>query len=148
MLPTQDELHDSTILVVEGQDHGHYQVLYIEDDTVSVLLVREALRQELGVALIDAPNAEFGLELARSQRPDVILMDINLPGMDGVEALLALKTDSVTREIPVIAVTAGAMPKDNERGRAAGFFDYLIKPVDLKLLDDALKRAQHENLPC
>jgi len=116
------------------------QALYIEDDPASLELMRAILSRRINIHLLEAPNAEFGLELARNQLPDLIFMDINLPGMDGFEALQALRLDETTRDIPVIAISAGARSKDIERGLAAGFFDYLNKPLDLKRLTATLAR--------
>ena len=98
--------------------------------------------------LLDAPNAELGLALAQSERPDVILMDINLPGMDGFKALRALQANPTTRNIPVIAVSAGAMPQDIKRGQEAGFFDYIVKPVDLERVQEILSGILSEAPHC
>ena len=121
------------------------QILCIEDDPASLAMMRAALLREPGTVVLAAPNAELGLELARSKRPDIILMDVNLPGMNGIDALMVLKSDENTCKIPVIAVSAGAMPKDVERGRAARFFEYLTKPVDLDRLSQTLARARLES---
>ncbi len=118
-----------------------YRALYIEDDPASLQLMRAIFERQQKSALVDALNAEFGLELARSRHPDVIFMDINLPGMDGYEALKILKADATTQDIPVIAISAGAMQKDIERGLAAGFSDYLVKPLDLNHFQTALDNA-------
>lgn len=131
----------ATVTLGSHTEPNPCKVLYIEDDPASLALMRAALRRPLGAVLLDAPNAELGLGLAQSKRPDVILMDINLPGMDGIEVLTTLKSDKATRAIPVIAVSAGAMPREIERGRAAGFFDYLTKPVNLAKLNSTIDRA-------
>jgi CheY-like chemotaxis protein len=98
-----------------------------------------------GLHLLTAGDGKHGLSLARQHRPQVILMDINLPGLDGTEALKILRREPGTRDIPVIALTANAMPRDIEQGLAAGFFRYLTKPIDvnefLVALDAALARA-------
>ncbi len=124
-----------------GADQKRCRVLYIEDDPISLAMMRETLNRRPGTVLLDVPNAELGLELAHSKQPEVILMDINLPGMDGEEALVTLKTDKATQAIPVIAVSASAMSSEIERGRTGGFFDYLSKPINLELLNSALDRA-------
>jgi len=116
------------------------QALYIEDDPASLDLMRAIFSRQTKIRLLEAPNAEFGLELARNQLPDMIFMDINLPGMDGFQALQVLQRDETTRDIPVIAISAGARNEDIERGLAAGFFDYLTKPFDLKRLRATLDR--------
>jgi two-component system, cell cycle response regulator DivK len=104
------------------------RVLIVEDNpanmTLATFLVKSA-----GHAVITATDAEAGLTLARSERPDLILMDIQLPGMDGLEATLLLKHDDATRAIPVIALTALAMKGDEERIRAAGCDGYIAKPL-------------------
>ena len=85
-----------------------------------------------------APDGEAGLAAAHSAHPDVILMDIELPGLDGLEATRRLKADATTREIPVLALTAYAMRGDEERARAAGCDGYLTKPIDRQTLLDAV----------
>ena len=85
------------------------------------------------VRLLSAPTAEEGIELAEAFVPDVILLDINLPGMDGFAALAQLRGIAALRTTPVLAVSASAMPDDVERGRVAGFSDYLVKPVAVPL---------------
>ncbi len=104
------------------------KVLIVEDNpanlTLSVFLVEKA-----GHAVLTATDAERGLALARVEQPDLILMDIQLPGMDGLEAVALLKGDGATRSIPVIALTALAMKGDEERIRAAGCACYIAKPI-------------------
>ena len=104
------------------------KVLIVEDNpanmTLATFLVRTA-----GHAVISATDAEAGLTLARAEQPDLILMDIQLPGMDGLEATRQLKRDDATRAIPVIALTALAMKGDEERIRAAGCDGYIAKPL-------------------
>jgi len=90
------------------------------------------LLQSAGYEVITATDAETGLSLARAQRPALILMDIQLPGMDGLEATAELRADESTRDIPVIALTALAMKGDEERIRAAGCNGYIAKPLDYK----------------
>jgi PAS domain S-box-containing protein len=109
-------------------------VLYVEDNPVNVLLMEAMLGQQTRLRLISADLPEAGLQLAREQRPDLVLLDIQLPGMDGYEVLRRLRADEGTRGIPVIAVSANAMPADIERGLAAGFDDYLTKPIDQRVL--------------
>ena len=116
-------------------------VLYIEDNAVNVLLMEAMLGQQTRLRLISADLPEAGLQMAHAQRPDLILLDIQLPGIDGFEVLRRLRADAATRDIPVIAVSANAMPADIERGRLAGFDDYLTKPIDQQVLVAALHRA-------
>lgn len=115
-----------------------YTVLYIEDEPVNLNLMREILRRHREVKLLDAPDAELGLELARTKQPDVVLLDINLPGLDGFEALQIMKSRESTRSIPVIAVSAAAMPRDIRRAREAGFFEYVTKPIAIDELTKIL----------
>jgi CheY-like chemotaxis protein len=116
-------------------------ILYIEDNPANLRLVEQVIRQRTPYSLIDAPTAELGLQLARIRQPDVILMDINLPGMDGYQALGELKTLEATRQIPVIAISANAMREDVARGRDAAFDGYLTKPIDIDRLLDSLRTA-------
>lgn len=115
-------------------------VLYIEDNPVNVLLMEALLQQQTCLRFLSAPLPEQGLLVARDERPDLILLDIQLPGIDGYEVLRRLRADRQTRDIPVIALSANAMPADVARGRAAGFDDYLTKPIDQPLLLAALGR--------
>ena len=104
------------------------RVLIIEDNAANMTLAT-FLVQTAGHTVISATDAEAGLALAHAERPDIILMDIQLPGMDGLEATAQLKGDDATRSIPVIALTALAMKGDEERIRAAGCDDYIAKPL-------------------
>jgi signal transduction histidine kinase/DNA-binding NarL/FixJ family response regulator len=106
-------------------------VLYIEDNPASVLLMRHIMKEMADIELVVATGARDGIELARGLKPGLILLDINLPEMDGFEVLKALRSDEHTSEIPVFAVTANALPKELERGVAAGFDHYLVKPLDI-----------------
>jgi two-component system cell cycle response regulator DivK len=103
-------------------------VLVVEDNEANLALAVVVL-QSAGHTVLSARDAETGLRLARNERPCLILMDIQLPGMDGLQATVLLKQDDATRSIPVIAVTALTMTGDEARIRAAGFDDYLAKPV-------------------
>ena len=103
-------------------------VLIVEDNPANMTLAIFLL-QSAGHAVLSAIDAEAGLTLARAQQPDLILMDIQLPGMDGLEATALLKRDDRTRAIPVIALTALAMKGDEERIRAAGCDGYIAKPL-------------------
>ena len=94
-------------------------------------LVQESISSRPGIKLLHAPTAELGLEISQYRRPDIILLDINLPGMNGFEALALLKNDPLTSRIPVIAITANGMERDIKRGLDAGFADYLTKPLDI-----------------
>ena len=110
------------------------RVLYIEDNPINVLVMEAALEREPGVRLVSAPLPELGLDLARTERPDLILLDIHLPGIDGFEVLRRLRASQVTRAIPVVAVSANAMHSDIEQAMQAGFDGYLTKPFPLDKL--------------
>jgi len=115
-------------------------VLYIEDNPVNVLLMEAMVEQHTRLHMLSAGLPETGLRMAAAHRPDLILLDIQLPGIDGYEVLRRLRASEDTRAIPVVAVSANAMPEDIARGRAAGFDDYLTKPVDQHLLMAVLGR--------
>jgi len=116
-------------------DAAPQHVLYIEDNPVNTMLMQALLSRLPGVRLSTAALPAVGLELARSDPPALVLLDIQLPGMDGFEVLRRLRADPATAGIPVIAVSANAMPDDLERARAAGFDDYLTKPLRLARLE-------------
>jgi CheY-like chemotaxis protein len=107
-----------------------YTILVIEDNVMNMKLVRTLLELE-GYAVREAFDAEEGLDAARAARPDLILMDVQLPGMDGLEATRALKRDKNLRDVPVIGLSAHAMQGDREKALAAGCIEYLTKPIDM-----------------
>jgi CheY-like chemotaxis protein len=117
----------------------------VEDNPANVDLVEQILERRESLLLFSATDGPQGIALARQHRPHVILMDINLPGMSGLEALQILSQDAATRHIPVIAVSANAMPLDVVKGLSAGFFRYLTKPFQidrfLEVLDLALAQS-------
>lgn len=115
-------------------------VLYVEDNPANLRLVQKILGKRTDIELFSATSAEEGLETVGRMHVDLILLDINLPGMDGFEVLQRLLADPSTRAIPVIAVTANAMAPDIERGKAAGFKDYVVKPIDVSVLLVAIDR--------
>jgi two-component system, cell cycle response regulator DivK len=106
--------------------------ILIVEDNVTNMKLSTFLLESADYTVLAATNAESGLTLARSERPDLILMDIHLPGMDGLEATALLKADETTRGIPVIALTALAMKGDEQRILAAGCDGYIAKPLDYK----------------
>jgi len=108
-------------------------VLYIEDNPANLRLVERILALRAGIRLLAASAPGLGLELAAAHRPALILLDINLPEMDGFEVMRRLRESPVTRDIPVLAISANAMPEDLARGKAAGFVDYLTKPLDVNV---------------
>ena len=104
-------------------------LLYIEDNPANLKLVEQLIARRPDLLLLTAVTGHLGIELARTSQPEMILMDINLPDISGIEALKVLLEDPATAHIPVVALTANAMPYDIEKGLAAGFFLYLTKPI-------------------
>jgi len=109
-------------------------ILYIEDNPANLRLMERIMAKRDGVRLMTADRPGIGMELAAAHRPDLILLDITLPDMDGYAVLSRLRAQEEIRTIPVIGISANAMPKDLERARAAGFADYLTKPLDIARL--------------
>ncbi len=126
-----------TALPATGSMH---KVLYVEDNSANLRLVRQVVERVPGLELIGAPTPELAMQLALGHRPDLILVDINLPGMSGFELLKRFQAMVELDGVPMIAVSANAMPRDIERGREAGFVDYLTKPLDVERLLEVLNR--------
>jgi CheY-like chemotaxis protein len=118
-----------------------HTVLYIEDNPANMMLVEQLLAQRVDIKLLTAVNGTLGIELARAMRPDVILMDINLPGISGIDALKILREDPATAHIPVVAISANAMLRDIEVGLEVGFFRYLTKPIKVREFSETLNEA-------
>ncbi|NDP48799.1 MAG: response regulator [Sulfuriferula multivorans] len=116
-------------------------LLYVEDNPANLLLVEHIIEDHTQLHMLSARDGNQGIALARTHIPDVILMDINLPGMSGIEALKVLHDDPITAYIPVIALSANAMPCDIEKGLKAGFFNYLTKPIKVSAFMEALDKA-------
>ena len=114
-------------------------ILIVEDNDKNLKLVRDVL-QVKGYATIEAGTAEDGIALARARKPDLILMDIQLPGMNGIEAIGILRADPATAVIPVVAVTASVMPQDRNKITEAGFNAYVGKPINLKEFLDTVRK--------
>jgi CheY-like chemotaxis protein len=104
-------------------------LLYVEDNPANLKLVEQLIARRPNLRLLMAGDATLGIQLARDHRPEVILMDINLPGISGIGALKILREDPLTKHIPVVAISASAMPHDIHTGLEAGFFRYLTKPI-------------------
>ena len=123
-------------------------LLYVEDNPANMLLVKNLIARRPDLHLLSAPDGNRGIEMARASRPDIILMDINLPGISGIEAFKILRADPATAHIPVLALSANAMPRDIKHGLDAGFFRYLTKPIKVNefmdTLDVELKFAETE----
>lgn len=118
-----------------------HTLLYVEDNPANLRLVEQIIARHPDIRLLTAANGNSGIEIARVSQPDVILMDINLPGMNGFEALRILRSDPSTAHILVIAISANAMPLDVERGLKAGFFRYITKPIKVDEFMEALNVA-------
>lgn len=112
-------------------------VLYVEDNSANVVFMEDLMSTFEDISLLVAPTAEIGIELARARQPEAIIMDINLPGMSGLDALRALRDGNETKAIPVIALSAAASDRDRQRAMQAGFYRYLTKPVKVDEFIDA-----------
>ncbi len=116
-------------------------VLYVEDNLANLLLMEQLLARRPDVCMLSARDGHQGVEVARARQPEVIVMDINLPGISGLTALQILADDALTAHIPVVALSANAMPRDIEKGLLAGFFHYLTKPIKVDEFMETLDRA-------
>jgi PAS domain S-box-containing protein len=116
-------------------------LLYVEDNPANLMLVQDLIARRPDMRLVSARDGASGVAMAHAEKPAVILMDINLPGISGIEALRVLVTDRATAHIPVIALSANAMPRDIEKGLEAGFFRYLTKPIKVNEFVDTLDIA-------
>ena len=116
-------------------------LLYVEDNPANLKLMEMIVARIPNLTMLSAHNAELGLAIAADRKPDVVIMDINLPGMDGYAALKHLKAGAETQGIPVLALSANATRHDIEKGEKAGFFRYLTKPVDVEKLLKAVNEA-------
>ena len=146
-LPVHESLAQSITLApvreerperLAGRD-GRSLVLYVEDSPANVAFMRDLIGSFENVDLLTALTAEAGIELARGRRPHVIVMDINLPGLSGLDALRTLRGDRLTKGIPIIALTAAATERDKKVGRGAGFDHYLTKPLKVDEFLSALE---------
>lgn len=122
------------------------KILYVEDDQDNLILMERVINKLSNNELVSATTAEKGLELAVSHQPDLIICDINLPGMDGFEALKELRKNSETKHIPVFALSASAMPEQVTKGYEAGFSAYLTKPIQISALLSAIEGVQQEEI--
>jgi PAS domain S-box-containing protein len=123
-------------------------LLYVEDNQANVALVEQLIARRPNLRLLRAGNGTSGIALARMHQPAVILMDINLPGITGFQALKILREDPTTAHIPVLALSANAMPHDIEKGLAAGFLRYLTKPIKIDEFMVVLDLALEEKMQC
>jgi two-component system cell cycle response regulator DivK len=115
-------------------------ILIVEDNEKNLKLVRDVL-QVKGYETVDAGTAEEGIRIARERQPDLVLMDIQLPGMSGIDALKALRADPATAGMPVVAITASVMQQDRQQIVSAGFDGFIEKPVNLKNLLETVQQA-------
>jgi CheY-like chemotaxis protein len=106
-------------------------ILIIEDNPLNLELAQDLL-ELAGYRVLSAPIAEMGIEIAMSEIPDLILMDIRLPGMNGLEAIRLLKQDNLTKRIPIVALTANAMPGEEEKALQGGSVGYITKPINTR----------------
>jgi PAS domain S-box-containing protein len=134
---------DDAASAAPGARHGARPrtLLCVEDNPANLKLIEELIKLRPDLRLLTAVNGTSGIALARSARPEVILMDINLPDISGIEALKILQRDPVTAGIPVVAISANAMPRDIEMGMKTGFFSYLTKPIKVNELMEAVHAA-------
>ena len=145
----QAEFHINAAVVGQGtlraeqnnEDKNTRTVLYIEDNPENLRLMETIIGNIKNLKLLTAYNAELGLDLAKTKKLDLILMDINLPGMNGVEALKQLQENDKTKNIPVIAITAEAMPNNVEAGIKAGFKEYITKPFNVPNLVQTIEQT-------
>ncbi len=125
-----------------------HTLLYVEDNPANLELVEQLIARRSDLRLLSAAEGNLGIEYARAYQPEVILMDINLPGISGIGAMKILRADPLTAHIPIVALSANAVPRDIEKGLEAGFFSYLTKPIKvdrfMEALDDALKSAREK----
>ncbi len=127
-----------SVLAEEGAAH---RIVYVEDNPSNIAFMREVMSDLSSIELIVAPTAEIGIELVRTHLPSAVILDINLPGMSGFDAAKLLKAMPETKSIPLIALSAAAMPRDTSRARDAGFYRYLTKPVKIDELLEALEQV-------
>jgi len=140
--------------ITEAKEMGggkKHTLLYVEDNISNLKLVTQILARRSDVVMITAQTASLGLELAYAHRPDVILLDIMLPDMDGYEMVAHLRAREETRPIPIVALSANAMPRDIERGLKSGFAYYLTKPLDIaefmSVIDEFFTRPDRKDAP-
>ncbi len=139
--PLVEAVHAAAKLTPGSGEASRRTLLYVEDNPANLELVEQIIARRPQLRLLSAADGTLGVEFARTHRPDVILMDINLPGISGIEALRILRADPATAHIPIIALSANAVPRDIARGLEAGFFNYLTKPIKVAEFMQALDLA-------
>ncbi len=146
-LKVKEPEHAAHPLAVPQIDASQKILLYIEDNPANMRLVERLIDRRTDIKLLKAVDASLGIALAKAALPDVILMDINLPGISGIKALKLLQEDVTTAHIPVVAISANAMSRDIEVGRQLGFFRYLTKPIVVEEFMATLDLALQQNKP-
>ncbi len=143
----QDEVSLAALPRVAAEhDPMRRTLLYVEDNPANLKLIEQLMLRCPNIRLLTATDGNLGIQTARDSRPDVILMDINLPGISGIEALRILRQDPLTAHIPVVALSANAMPRDIEKGLKAGFYRYLTKPIRVDEFMETLQSALDQAL--
>ena len=137
-MSTIDILPDMTPILSQSIAAQHRTVLYVEDNLANMALLEQIIGRRKELKILKAFNARNGIQMAKEFRPDAIVMDINLPDMNGIEALKILLADTVTSSIPVMALSSNAYPRQIEKGIAAGFCAYLTKPYNIDEFMSAL----------
>jgi len=132
-----EEIQKKEVVMIESEHVT--TILYVEDNPANMMLVRRLLARHPQYQLLEAITAEDGLEIIREQSPEIVLMDINLPGISGFEALEVMKREGLTKDTAVIALSANALITEVERGESVGFDDYLTKPINFEALIEALQ---------
>ena len=141
LLAIQEVEHAALSLPRVSDGAPRRTVLYVEDNPANLELVEQLIARRPDLRLLSAADGNLGIEFARVYQPAAILMDINLPGISGLDAMKILRADPMTAHIPILALSANAVPGDIEKALQAGFFDYLTKPIKVARFMDALDRA-------
>ena len=140
-LTIEEDAHRAPQHADAGHGSSQRTVLYVEDNPASLELVEQLIALRADLNLITATDGNSGVQFAHAYLPDVILMDINLPGISGLEAMRVLRADPSTAHIPIIALSANALPGDISSAIGSGFFSYLTKPINLSQFMNSLNAA-------
>jgi CheY-like chemotaxis protein len=133
-----DSVVSTKLLSQVSVESGMCRLLCVEDNSANLMLVQQIIEDQPNVSIFSARDGRQAIEMARTLLPDVILMDINLPDISGREALIILKNDPITAHIPVLAISANAIPSEIQKGLEAGFSRYLTKPIKVSEFIEAL----------
>ena len=135
-----EAVESEVIAPVKVHDESKWRnVLYIEDNPANLMLVEDLIARQPDIRLLTATDGNRGIEITRASLPDMILMDINLPGISGLQAMKILREDPATMHIPIVALSGNAIPRDIRKGLKAGFFRYLTKPINVSEFMNTLK---------